>query len=269
MEFVRSFRDKDNNTLIFLAQTESSTCHYIDPSNKHVIVLAATTTAGAKAAVTVAHPAAVVVKLAGYLAKKALWVLKGLVKLQAHLRGHIVRKKIADTMRVMQVLVRVQARARTRASSGFIIKIRCHSNKLSMSHPGPPIPEKYECTRHSNSSSHNQFSNHKRSTVKQNGCDNFDFGKAHLGWHHLECRMEGYRETSIRSTPTDDEKREKILEIDPGKLLFNSTRQRGLHSSYKALSLDQNSQSLTTIDSPLRNSTIAQRSAINFKCIIW
>ncbi|KAF6152485.1 hypothetical protein GIB67_023179 [Kingdonia uniflora] len=189
---------------------------------------------------------------------QALWALKGLVKLQAFVRGNIMRKKTTDTMRAIQVLVRVQARARARASSGSIMETRRHSNKPSMSHPGPPIPEKYERTRCSNNTSHNRFSNLKRSAVKQNSCDNFDFGKAHLGWHHLECRMEKYSETPIRSTPTNDEKREKILEIDTGKPLFNSTGRRGLHSSYNALSLDRNSQSLTSIDSPSRDYTIAQ-----------
>ncbi|KAF6134239.1 hypothetical protein GIB67_010038 [Kingdonia uniflora] len=167
-------------------------------------------------------------------------------------------QKIADTIRAMQVLVRVQARARARASSGSIMETRRHSNKPSMSHPGPLTPEKYERTRYSNSTSHNRFSNLKGSAVKQNSCDNFDFGKAHLGWHYLECRMEKYRETLIRSTPTDDEKREKILEIDTGKPLFNSTGRRGLHSSYNALSLDRNSQSLTSIDSTSRDSTTNQ-----------
>ncbi|KAF6140228.1 hypothetical protein GIB67_000276 [Kingdonia uniflora] len=97
------------------------------------------------------------------------------------------------------------------------METRLHSNKLSMSHPGPPTPEKYERTRRSKSSSHNQFSNLNRSVMKQNSCDNFDFGKAHLG-------------------------------------------HKGLYSSYNALSLDQNSQSLTTIDSPSRDSILAQRS---------
>ncbi|KAF6171664.1 hypothetical protein GIB67_042179 [Kingdonia uniflora] len=256
----RSFRDKDINTPIVSAQTESSTYHYIDPSNKHVIAVAATTVAVAEVVVIVAHAAAVVVKLTGYLAKKALWALKGWVKLQALVRGHIVRKKIGDTMRAMQVLVRVQAWARARASSGPIMEIRCQSNKPSMSHPGPPTPKKYERTRCSNSTSHNQFSSLKRSAVKQNSCYNFDFGKAYLGWHHLEGQMEKYRETPIRSTPMDDEKREKILEIDIGKPLFNSTGHRGLHSSYNTLSLDQNSQSLTSMNSPSRDSAIAQRS---------
>ena len=45
-------------------------------------------------------------------ARKALSALKGLVKLQALVRGHLVRKQATATLKCMQALAMVQARAR-------------------------------------------------------------------------------------------------------------------------------------------------------------
>ncbi|XP_024980597.1 protein IQ-DOMAIN 14-like [Cynara cardunculus var. scolymus] len=113
--------------------------------NKHAIAVAAATAAAADAAVAAAQAAVAVVRLTSHgrgtlfgggrerwaavkiqtvfrahLARKALRALRGLVKLQALVRGFLVRKRAAATLYSMQALLRAQTAVRSqRARRSF------------------------------------------------------------------------------------------------------------------------------------------------------
>ncbi|XP_062211303.1 protein IQ-DOMAIN 3-like isoform X2 [Phragmites australis] len=107
-----------------------------DEQSKHAMAVALATAAAAHAAaevvrltcqpalaaVTACQPsseeqAAVAIQSAyrGYLARRALRALKGLVRLQAMIRGQAVRRQTAATLRGLESLVKIQARHRSRA----------------------------------------------------------------------------------------------------------------------------------------------------------
>ncbi|KAM7494209.1 hypothetical protein LguiB_028818 [Lonicera macranthoides] len=240
---VKSYRQKPHHSPPDLFSGDNGG---VDPS-KHTIAVAAATAAVADAAVKAAQAAAAVVKLTSsgrstasgrniivsfgireefaaikiqsnfraYLSRRALRALKALVKLQALVRGHIVRKQTADMLRRMHALLRAQVRARSVRSqiseSSQSSSKSSHFHHHHHHHPGPATPEKFE---------HSIRSKSTKNMLKRNGSKSYG--------------------------PTDDEKSDKILEIDSGKHHFTQKRKNLFHSSHQASASDHNSQSLTT-----------------------
>ncbi|KAL7123115.1 hypothetical protein ACP275_01G085700 [Erythranthe tilingii] len=106
----------------------------------------------------------------GYLSRRALRALKALVKLQALVRGHLVRKQTAYTLRRLQALVRAQVRAR----AGRCLSSDSPHSSIKSSHfncNGPPTPEKFEHVIRARSMKHEQ---HLITMLKRNGSNRTD-----------------------------------------------------------------------------------------------
>ncbi|KAK0588115.1 hypothetical protein LWI29_034516 [Acer saccharum] len=267
-------------------------------SEKHAIAVAAATAAVAEAAVAAAQAAAAVVRLTsssgrcrsypascrgtlddvaaaikiqsafrGYLARRALRALRGLVRLQALVRGHIERKRTTEWLRRMQSLLRAQARAR--AGRAQLSESSQSSSKSShFHHPGPPTPEKFEhAIRSRNDAKYEVSSVLKRNGSKSNGRIIGGHEKDHmdLNWsgRQIDDRSKDQQGPSTMKVGTvDDEKSDKILEIDNGKPQFTAKRRNLFHSSHLAVASDQCSHSFTSYkDSTTTHQTSASPSS--------
>uniref|UniRef100_A0ACD5UEE6 Uncharacterized protein n=1 Tax=Avena sativa TaxID=4498 RepID=A0ACD5UEE6_AVESA len=280
--FGKSFREKDpvrppTPPLQRAApprRTYASSDDGAEEQNKRAIAVAAATAAVAEAAVAAAQAAAAVVRLTssgrcvpagakheewaavriqaafrGYLARRALKALRGLVKLQALVRGNIVRRQAAETLRCMQALVSVQSRARAS---------RVSRSWQAAAHPGATTPEKYEQAAYDSAPRHGRSGSLKGGSSKTPGSER-------LGRERSESCGRNWLDRWVEERYMDDEKNAKILEVDPGKPGRHASKRRsGSHhlqqSSCSTRTSEQNSRSYAQHSSPSRDSTAAQQS---------
>ncbi|OIV93929.1 hypothetical protein TanjilG_05632 [Lupinus angustifolius] len=209
--------------------------------NNHAVAVAAATAAVAEAAVAAAQAAAAVVRLTsssrctgsigireewaavkiqsafrGCLARKALRALKGLVKLQALVRGHIERKQQAK-MRVKRMQAHLQAQARFCAGRAQIMQTPFHSTSISSTcllH-GPGTPDKFETTIRSKSMKYEQSP-----VLKRNGSRSCGSRSESI----VDEQSWSQGRSFIRASCKSEEKSDRILEIDYGKPQLASKR---------------------------------------------
>lgn len=259
-------------------------------ANKHAIAVAAATAAVAEAALAAAQAAAEVVRLTSastsaagtrpvsftppgssgrdqrqkvaaikiqsafraYLARRALRALKGLVKLQALVRGHIVRKQSADMLRRMQAMARIQARASaTRAITSD--SPHAHMKASQHSHAGTSAPKKYDIPQRSYSTKH-EGPELKRWVSKPNISNSIKVEELHLGSSWLdrwmeECTWNNQNGSCLNNVSRDDEKSIKILEIDTWKPHHNPRQSEKIFQASQGFrAWNDNGQSVTTFD---------------------
>ncbi|CAL0303408.1 unnamed protein product [Lupinus luteus] len=280
-------KDKDNYNNPFEPSSSSF------DANRHAIAVAAATAAAAEAALAAAHAASEVVRLTnrsgagassreisaahvqrrlveetaavriqsafrGYLARRALRALKALVKLQALVRGHIIRKQTSDMLRRMQTLVRLQTRARAS---------RVHLSNNIHSHY-PVHEEDYE---HSLRAYSMKFDGSilKRCSSNANFRDT-DLERTRFGSNWLdswteESEWDQTRDPPLKNMHQDDEKSDKILEVDTWKPHLNT--HHGSCSSFQIphpyIASDYNNENIMAYDSPSKRSSEALNPSLS------
>ncbi|XP_028113247.1 uncharacterized protein LOC114311316 isoform X2 [Camellia sinensis] len=232
--FGKSHREKDLSTANNAASPGFDAGDG-DPS-KHAIAVAAATAAVAEAAVAAAQAAAAVVRLTSS-GRSNNGVVNGNHVSAAYVSGN------GCEIQEEWAVVRIQAYFR-----GYL---------------GPATPEKFEHTLRSKSTKHDHSPMLKRNGSKSIGQVIIDQDKANNSWDCLDLD-EGtgdQRGPSMKTSQLDDEKSDKILEVDTGKPHFAPKRKNLYPSSHHASASDQYSHSFSASKDSTTHQTVPSPSS--------
>ncbi|XP_057775734.1 protein IQ-DOMAIN 22-like [Salvia miltiorrhiza] len=229
-----------------------------DETSRQAIAVAAATAAVAEAAVAAAHAAAAVAHLTSgggahgaqngvgyggreeraavviqshfraYLSRRALRALRALVKLQALVRGHILRKQNVDKLRQLQALVRAQARAR---AGRHPVEESTRSSRFNHT---ARAPQEHAMLARGTKQYHQHRVEMQRNMSRPNKNLVFDPDKSPSPSpliHHWMERRKGERAQMdqgsfiTRIVRVDEEQGDKVLEVDTGRPNTNTNHQ--------------------------------------------
>ncbi|KAE8022496.1 hypothetical protein FH972_008289 [Carpinus fangiana] len=169
----------------------------------------------------------------------------------------MVRKQTADMLRRMQTLVRVQARAR--ATRTHLLESFHSAGKSShLFHRVPATPDRSERQLRACSTKFDGASVLKRCGSNSNFRDIINLDRANGGSNWLDRWMEesllnNRRDSSLRNAHTDDEKSDKILEVDTWKPhLKSQLSNRSFKTPQHVFSSDFNKERFMTYNSPTK-----------------
>ncbi|KAL1556823.1 Protein of unknown function (DUF4005), variant 2 [Salvia divinorum] len=238
-----------------------------DETSRQAIAVAAATAAVAEAAVAAAHAAAAVAHLTSstaaygsqndvvyeeraavviqsyfraYLSRRALRALKALVKLQALVRGHILRKHNVETLRQLQALVRAQARARA-----VRLPIEEGTNPSRFNHTAQEKADRTMLARSTKQHEHESPSRVMKASVSRPDANLvYDPDKLSSPMiHHWIERRKGEKATWDQG--------DKVLEVDTGRPYTSPIGRTIIHSSHPSHISDQHTTWLSPSLSPL------------------
>uniref|UniRef100_A0ACD5WDT1 Uncharacterized protein n=2 Tax=Avena sativa TaxID=4498 RepID=A0ACD5WDT1_AVESA len=175
------------------------------------VAVAVATAAAADVAVAAAQAAATVVRLSsrkvppagflaeaaaavriqaayrGYLARTALCALRGIVKLQALVRGQLVRKQAKATLRCMQALLAAQSQLRAQRMR-FLQELQPHQTPPPRPRPSPQHPRhrrsSYEMDRSSEESAKIVEMDNGEQPARRGGAKGGDRQYSSVDYHH-------------------------------------------------------------------------------------